>query len=273
MAEVVRGDVGIGVTDPVEMVRARLAAAGHILVALDFDGTLAPFHSDPLAVGMVPGAREVFDAVAHHPGYSLALVSGRPPDELVTLAAPPVGTLLAASHGASRGVATPGGFDVEPLNLTAAETALIAQIERELADIAVTAPNVWVENKPLGRALHTRRADPDVAERATAAAVAGPAGWTGVHALVGKSVVEIAVRSTTKADGVAWARALVAESVGVPVGEVAVLFAGDDTTDEFALEALWPGDVGVKVGDGETAASIRVADEAELVEFLRAVLA
>lgn len=190
----------------------------------------------------------------------------------MTLAAPPAGTLLAASHGASRGVVLPDGFESEPLELTEAELALIAHLERELSDIAVTAPNVWVENKPLGRALHTRRADPEVAERATAAALAGPAAWRGVHALVGKSVVEIAVRSTTKADGVAWARERVAEGAGVALDGVAVLFAGDDTTDEYALEALGPGDIGIKVGEGETAASIRVRDESELVQVLQAVL-
>jgi trehalose 6-phosphate phosphatase len=38
----------------------------------------------------------------------------------------------------------------------------------------------------------------------------------------------------------------------------AVLFAGDDVTDEDALEVLQPGDVGIKVGSATTVAPWRV---------------
>ena len=53
----------------------------------------------------------------------------------------------------------------------------------------------------------------------------------------------------------------------------AVLFAGDDVTDEDAFAALSPadGDVTVKVGDGETAAGLRVGSPAEVAELLHAL--
>ncbi|KTS55261.1 hypothetical protein NS206_17615 [Microbacterium testaceum] len=39
-----------------------------------------------------------------------------------------------------------------------------------------------------------------------------------------------------------------------------MLFAGDDVTDEDALRSLGPGDLGIRVGGGETAATLRVDD-------------
>ena len=47
-----------------------------------------------------------------------------------------------------------------------------------------------------------------------------------------------------------------------------MLFAGDDVTDEDALRSLVPGDVGVRVGAGETAAIVRVAGIPELADLL-----
>lgn len=250
-----------------------LARASHVLVALDFDGVLAPLGDDPMGVRMVDGAREVLDEIAASDGLSLALVSGRPAADLVALAGAPVGTLVAASHGAQRGVVTDDGLEIEAVVLTGAEQALLARLGDDLGAIAAGTPNAWVEEKPLARVLHTRTAEPALALGATQAAVDGPAALAGVHAIVGKSVVELAVRDVTKADGVAWARERTAERAGLDdASRVAVVFAGDDTTDEHALADLGDGDVGIKVGDGDTHAVVRVADEAALVAYLRALV-
>ena len=52
-----------------------------------------------------------------------------------------------------------------------------------------------------------------------------------------------------------------------------VVFLGDDVTDETVFDRLGGADVGVKVGQGPTAAAHRVEDPAAVVavlEFLRA---
>jgi trehalose 6-phosphate phosphatase len=47
-----------------------------------------------------------------------------------------------------------------------------------------------------------------------------------------------------------------------------VLFVGDDASDEHVIEHLEPGDIGVKVGAGDTAAAHRLRAPADVVTFL-----
>ena len=76
----------------------------------------------------------------------------------------------------------------------------------------------------------------------------------------GKHVLEFAWRHEGKDVAVAELRRVTQAD--------AVVFAGDDVTDEDALRALEEGDLGIRVGPGETAASLRVADPGELAAVL-----
>lgn len=76
----------------------------------------------------------------------------------------------------------------------------------------------------------------------------------------GHHIVEYAFRDVGKDAAVQWLRR--------ETGATAVLFAGDDVTDEDALATLEPGDVGVRVGAGDTAASVRVDGIPQLAEML-----
>lgn len=252
---------------------AALAARPYVAVALDFDGVLAPFDIKPLEVRMVTGAAEALAEIAATPGMTLALVSGRRMPDIVRLAAPPRGALLATSHGAERSVITSDGVESAPTGLSSEQSALLERVDEGLQVLARECPGAWVETKPFARALHTRGAAPAAARIASAAALAGPAALPGTHTIEGKSVVEIAVVAVTKADGVAWVREEAARRAGVRPAEVAVLFAGDDRTDEDALRSLGPHDLGVKVGPGATAARIRVPDEPAVVDLLNRLLA
>jgi trehalose-6-phosphatase len=68
------------------------------------------------------------------------------------------------------------------------------------------------------------------------------------------------VLSVTKGDALVQLR--------TELGADAVLYAGDDTTDEDAFAVLGEGDVGIKVGAGETGAAYRVTDPEEFSAVL-----
>ncbi|WP_029663062.1 trehalose-phosphatase [Cellulomonas sp. KRMCY2] len=225
---------------------------GTALVALDFDGALAPLGDDPAASRALPSAVRAIAALAANPGIHLALVSGRTIDDLADKAEVPDGTVLVGSHGAERGLWADGGLQRSDLVLDDASSALRARIGAELdAAVGQTSGGARVEHKPASVVLHTRTATPQEAARLTAHALA-VGDRDGVDTMRGKDVVELSVLQVTKGDALADLRRDLA--VGV------LLYAGDDVTDERAFAALRPDDVTIRVGPGPTAARFRVPD-------------
>ena len=256
-------------TDPATTVGAlttlaRDAARRPLLVALDFDGTLAPLVDDPDTSRALPAAVDALRSLAGAPGVTLALVSGRSLVDLHRRAEVPVGTVLVGSHGGERGRAGVHGLVHDALALTAEQDALLVRVGSGLQRAARGRDGVWVQHKPAAAVLHTRLAVPDDAAAATRDAVAVAAGL-GLDAMRGKDVVEVPVLPVTKG------RALL--RLRDDVGAVSVVYAGDDTTDEHAFGDLGDADVTVKVGPGPTAARYRVDDPEALCEVLAAFAA
>ncbi|WP_454050933.1 trehalose-phosphatase [Cellulomonas sp. Marseille-Q8402] len=223
-----------------------------VLVALDFDGTLAPLQDDPQASRVLPEAVTALQRLATRPdAVRLALVSGRSMQDLHRLAEVPVGTVLIGSHGAERARVVDHGLDRAVITLTDEQADRLARLGGEMQSVARGRDGVWVETKPAAVAVHTRMADAatgDEAERE--ALVVGER--LGSKVLHGKKVVEVSVLDADKG------AALVA--LRDELGAGAVVCAGDDVTDEHAFEALGPDDLTVKVGAGETHARFRVPD-------------
>lgn len=231
-----------------------LAAAPTLLVALDFDGTLAPIVDVPAAARALPAAVTAIHALAALPSTQVVVMSGRALADLAALPGlgPPV--RLVGSHGLEPDDGLVVLDDVQRTRLV----RLVAEVNRAVDG----APGVLVEPKPAGLAVHVRGATPDVAARVLAALHDGPAAAPGIVVTPGKAVLDLAVADITK--GVALERIR---------GPAAVFFAGDDVTDESAFAHLRSGDVGVKVGEGTTAATHRVPDPTALVEVLERLLA
>jgi len=243
----------------------RLAASTRLLVALDFDGTLSPLEDEPMDARMLPAARVAIDALVAAPDTVVAFVSGRSLVDLRIIAEHDDSSrvLLAGSHGAEFWIPGEGvvshGEDEADVRL---RDALRTHAEQATAHL----DGVWIEPKTFGFGVHTRRADAaDAAEanRLVDRIVAAEAPhW---RRRTGHNIVEFAFRHEGKDSAVAELRAR--------VDATAVLFAGDDVTDEDAIASLGPDDLGVRVGEGASAAAVRVPDIAALAELLSGLAA
>lgn len=241
------------------------AHVAHLVVAVDFDGTLADFVPDPADARPVDGAIEVLRELAALPHTTVALVSGRQRSGLAQVSGVPedsaqTGIELIGSHGAE------WESGAEPLD--ASETLLYDHVLRAMEDIVADVPGAGLEIKPTAVVMHVRRVvDATDAAEAVRLVVEGPGALPGSVVTLGKMVVEVAVREASKGSALEQLRARDAAD--------AVVFFGDDVTDEtgFAVLGQQAGstraDVAIKVGEGETLARYRVPDSAEVVRCLR----
>lgn len=239
-----------------------LARVPRLLVALDFDGTLAPEVDSPAQARALPEARDAALRLLRSPRTRVALVSGRALDSLVEVAGLPDETLLVGSHGVELRLDEPGGA----VGLTPAERERVEALHGVLGEVADAVDRVWLEAKPAGFALHTRRAterDSRVAHLVALREVRAELGDVTVRE--GKNVLEFSVRPTTKGEALEHLRRYTRAD--------AVFYAGDDVTDEDAFATLLPHDVGVKSGEGPTEAAFRVTGPAEVAAVLETLAA
>ncbi|PPH84484.1 trehalose-phosphatase [Rathayibacter sp. AY1D9] len=247
-----------GVPERLAAALRELAATERLLVALDFDGTLAPEVDDPARARALPEAREAVLRLLALPGTRVALVSGRALGSLEEVSQLPDEALLVGSHGIEIRLDP----EEDAVRLDDDELEKVGVLEDVLKGIARGIDNVWIEDKPAGFALHTRLATERHSRVAHVVALSeARAEVQGVTVREGKNVLEFSVRSTTKGEAVQHLRRY--------TGATAVLYAGDDVTDEDAFAVLGSGDVGIKSGEGTTAASYRVRGPEQVAQALR----
>lgn len=229
-----------------------------IALFLDFDGTLAEIAPTPDSVQVEAGLVDTLERLRARLGGALAIVTGRPISVIDGFLAP--ARLDAAGlHGVERrvgGAITGGRAEDHP--------DLREQVER-LNEGARPLAKVLIEDKGASVAVHWRLASPADAARAEALVVAAAEALGGAYRLqLGKAVGEIVPAQATKAHAI---RALMERA---PYAGRRPVFLGDDRTDEIAFASVSEdGGVAVRVGDGETVASRRLADPAAVRALLR----
>ena len=237
-----------------EKALADLSVHPKVLVALDFDGTLAPLQDDPENSRMLPESREVVDALTDIDGVHLSLVTGRAFENIMRVADPHPDWFLVGSHGIE--VVAPHERD------SYATPQLVPDgLLQGFHQIAQDIPGPRIEVKPFGLAIHTRGLEDDVALAAEAATRLLCDEWPDELVMrSGHGILECAVSGRTKGDGL--------RSLWEALDVHATIFIGDDVTDEDGFAVLGPADLGIKVGEGATKAAHRVAGPHEVTRVL-----
>ncbi|MFJ9769611.1 trehalose-phosphatase [Kitasatospora sp. NPDC101157] len=207
--------------------RAILAGPEEAVVALDFDGTLAPIVGDPGAARAHPGVVGVLRGLSAVVG-AVVVVTGRPAGvaaEFGGFAGVP-GLVVLGHYGAERwegGVVT--APEVHP-GVAGVRVALPGVLER------VGAPEgTWVEDKGRSVAVHTRRTGaPEEALELLRAPVGELAAEYGLVVEPGRLVLELRPPGVDK--GAALTGFLRER------GARSVLYAGDDLGDVAAFAAV-----------------------------------
>jgi trehalose 6-phosphate phosphatase len=227
----------------------------HNALFLDFDGTLVEIAPAPDLVRVAPELPYLLAAVADDLDGALALVSGRPLDDLARLLAPFSGA-MAGQHGRERR-RSDGSVLRSPVPPALARAAPV------MADFAERHAGVMLEDKGGSLALHYRQA-PSLAA-ACSALVRGIADASRgeLRAIDGKMVVELMARTAGKGHAIA---AFLAEP---PFRGRIPVFVGDDNGDEEGFAAVdGRGGISVRVGAGPTAARHRFAQVADVLAWL-----
>lgn len=222
---------------------------------LDFDGTLVPIAPRPQDVHVAPWVVPTLRQVQHVLGGALAVLSGRPLEQIDALLKP-LQLAAAGVHGVQRRAS-----DGRRWAHTAEPPPAVAKAVHALAQHH---PELLIEKKPSSLAVHYRAA-PELEPICRTTLVAALQGQTAWVLLFGHAVFEVKPRGLNKA---AALRAFLAEP---PFGGRVPIVVGDDVTDEDAFAAaLEEGGHAIKVGPGETIARSRLADPSAVCRWLTA---
>jgi trehalose-phosphatase len=242
----------------------------HVLLLMDFDGTLAEFNVNPAAVRLSETRQALLQSITARSDITLGIVSGRRIADLRERTGAGSAAFYAGVHGLE--IEGPGLRFMHSAASLASPT--IGVLEKELRDATRGLPGVFIEDKGLSVVLHVRGASmPDRMHAATRfRAVAKPYLNDGVlRVQPGDEMIELLPNiDWTKGDAVQCILRHVETQLKGPVWPV---YIGDDATDEDAFEAIDDGGLTIGVSNRPIGASFRIADPAAVEQFLRQISA
>jgi trehalose 6-phosphate phosphatase len=228
-----------------------LARASNPLLFLDLDGTLAPIVERPGRARVPPATARVIERLRHS-GAAVVLVSGRAVAGVVHVARTPVDAIL-GDHGARL---------LEAGRVRAwlpASRARFTHAADRLEGLLEGMRGVRFQRKERSLAIHLRLPRQDGGR--TARRIAALLRAEGLRVLFGHRILDAQLPGVDKGRAVLrWLRR--------HPGHDAVLYAGDDTTDEDALRSLRGRAVTIAVGPRPRFAEFRTSSPRTLAAWL-----
>jgi trehalose 6-phosphate synthase/phosphatase len=246
---------------PAAEIREAYMRASRRLLILDYDGTLVPFAKQPKQAAPPAVVINLLTALAAQSRNCVALMSGRPAEDLDRWFGAIKGIWLAAEHGAELKPPPPSSWD--PLR-SPVPTDWKSTVMPILEHFVDRTPGSFIEEKKYALVWHNRMAEPEFGEwlaNELVSMLEAMLAETELRAFRGEKVVEVKPVWANK--GEAFERIL------ATYPQPDFLFAaGDDRTDEDLFERMRDGAWTVHVGPGPTRAGFVVRD----VESVRSVL-
>lgn len=231
------------------------------LLALDYDGTLAPFNTRRMEALPLKGIPDVLKKIAVRSDTRLAVISGRPLEDLECLLNP-LRIVMIGSHGFEK--------------RSSSGQIFIKKISSRQQDGFSCAYNLirekglekLIEKKPASLALHTRGLSDDEAIRLEKEVIRG---WGMISSGYSLDVrkfhggVEILAKGWNKGDALE-------ELIQEEPGGTLCVYIGDNSTDEDAFQRIRSHGIGIKVGNPDipTAAKGFLPDVQAVKKFLEA---
>ncbi len=237
---------------------ALIAAPARALIALDFDGTLAPIVDDPAAARATAATVAALHRLAALAG-TVAIITGRPAaDAAVFAGVADVPEVIVLGHyGMQRWERGQLSSPAAPPGLAVARAELPAVLAAAGADAGT-----WIEDKGEAVAVHTRRAAQPQAELdRLRAALTDLAARTGLALEPGRLVLELRPPGADKGEAL--------RTLATARSPAAILFCGDDLGDRPAFQAVRDlraaGTPGLLVASGSAETPRAIVDDADLV--------
>lgn len=229
----------------------RVDSATAVLLMLDYDGTLAPFHVDRMKARPLPAVIDALHGINSSDSVSISIVSGRPVAEVLALLGDH-GFTVCGSHGYEV-YSPPRGLIQMPISDTQS-----AILDAAFSQAAGLFDSERIERKPASVAVHFRgleREDYVNVERELGRLWLPTTEDGAMELRPFNGGLELRAAGRTKG-------AVVEEMLGEADPHTLAIYIGDDDTDEDAFAALPADGIGIKVGPSgsETLARGRLPD-------------
>ncbi len=244
-----------------------VANNGQILVALDFDGTLADIVPNPADASLPESRLKLLEDLNNQPRFAVAIVSGRTLEDLksrVNLS----DVAFAGDHGLE--ISGPGFHHIPPEAEEFRTT--VAEIGEALEAALKGVPGVIFEHKGLSMSIHFRLTPPDqrVSVLHTIRRISNPyLDGNTLRMVKGKEVVNLLPPvDWHKGSALKWLLELL-DSLPRRVGGSLPIYIGDDVTDEDAFKEVAEKGFAIRVGRPKPSSAapyyVNSIDEVEVV--------